>query len=198
MERLLKTANRITKSREEAEEAVQDTFLKVYRHVGGFRGECKLSTWLITITRNHALMIVRKKRHPVLSIDAASGDEGRNIATTLIATGSSPEDICIDQQRWERLLLSIERLPNPRRDIFELHFRRDMRVTEIAQLRGLSVSAVKAQLHRTTQGLREADSGYIQQKRVKRNQRTIRRSRPSVLRPTLEIAGPITERRPDC
>jgi RNA polymerase sigma-70 factor (ECF subfamily) len=119
MHRLLKTASRITKSHEEAEDVVQETFLTVYRHVAGFRGECKLSTWLTTITRNHALMVLRKKRHPVLSIDAASGSEGHTISTTLIATGSSPEDKCIDQQLLDRLLLSIERLPSHRRDIFE-------------------------------------------------------------------------------
>lgn len=122
MHRLLKTASRITKSHEEAEDVVQETFLRVYRHVAGFRGECKLSTWLTTITRNHALMVLRKERHPVLSIDAASGSEGHTISTKLKATGSSPEDKCIDQQLLDRLLLSIERLPSHRRDMFELHF----------------------------------------------------------------------------
>jgi RNA polymerase sigma-70 factor (ECF subfamily) len=171
MHRLLKTASRITKSHEEAEDVVQETFLTVYRHVAGFRGECKLSTWLTTITRNHALMVLRKKRHPVLSIDAASGNEGHTISTTLIATGSSPEDKCIDQQLLDRLLLSIERLPSHRRDIFELHFAWDMRTAEIAQLQGISVSAVKSRLHRTTRDLR--------QKRFTPSREAIQCSRPS-------------------
>lgn len=176
-DRLLRTANRITNSHEEAEEAVQDTFLKVHRRVAEFRGECKLSTWLITITRNHALMAIRRKRHPVLSIDASSEDERHFAWNKLLATGLSPEDICIDQQLWRRLRLSIDRLPRPRRDLFELRFKQDMRIADIAQLLGLSVSAVKLRLRRTVQHLRKAENRDLRPEPAMREQRAMQDAR---------------------
>ena len=188
-DRLLRTARRITRSREEAEDAVQDTFLTVHRHVAGFRGECKLSTWLITITRNHALMTIRRKRHPVLSIDASSENERYFVSNKLIATGLSPEDIYIDQQLRCRLLLFIDRLPRPRRDIFELRFKRDMRLADIAQLLGLSVAAVKSRLRRTIEVLREVESGYLRQKAARRDLRAMEDFRPPVQLPPLEMSG---------
>jgi RNA polymerase sigma-70 factor (ECF subfamily) len=59
--RLLKTALNITNNREDAEEAVQDAFLKAFKHLDNFRGHSRFVTWLTRITINQALMVMRAR-----------------------------------------------------------------------------------------------------------------------------------------
>ena len=59
---LLRIAHSVTHNREDSQDAVQETFLKAYQHLGDFRGDSKFSTWLIRITVNQSLMKLRKQR----------------------------------------------------------------------------------------------------------------------------------------
>jgi RNA polymerase sigma-70 factor (ECF subfamily) len=60
--RLLRIAHNVTHNREDAQDAVQETFLKAFQHLDGFREDSKFSTWLIRITVNQSLMKLRKQR----------------------------------------------------------------------------------------------------------------------------------------
>src|ERR1700751_3549600 len=70
LEKLFKSIWKITRNREDAEDAVQETLLKAYSHLDQFRGASRFSTWLITIGVNQALMGLRSRRKNLISLDA--------------------------------------------------------------------------------------------------------------------------------
>src|SRR5712671_5005509 len=73
-QQLFRAAHRITRSREDAEDAVQDSLLRAFVHIGDFEGRSNFGTWLTSITVNSALMILRKKRaSPEIAIGCNNG-----------------------------------------------------------------------------------------------------------------------------
>src|ERR1700733_15149688 len=90
--RILRIAERITRNREDAEDAVQDSFLRAYVHLHDFDGRSSLSTWLTRIAINSALMILRKRRAVVeVSIDAPRDRDGDSGALDVADGAPGPE-----------------------------------------------------------------------------------------------------------
>lgn len=82
-----------------AEEAVQDTFLKAYRNLHSFRGDSKVSTWLISICRRSCLDMLRRKRHDVVSLDEVRRTHGREDRTDLkVAVEGALDDLPDDER----------------------------------------------------------------------------------------------------
>src|SRR3984957_19428780 len=91
--RVLKTLYRITRNREDAEDALQEAFLSAFLHARDFDGRSSFSTWFTRIAINSALMILRKKRtHPEQSIDGAGAD-GNERHWVMPETATSPEKL---------------------------------------------------------------------------------------------------------
>jgi RNA polymerase sigma-70 factor, ECF subfamily len=150
-------AFRITRNRQDAEDALQDSLLKAFCHLTGFQGKSSFSTWLTRIAINSALMILRKKRGwSEISLDGAdpfSDHHEQREAKSLI---EDPEGVYVRREREELLRNAILQLPPVVREAVELRQAEDYSTREIAQALGISVPAVKSRLSRARSTLRAA------------------------------------------
>jgi len=137
----------------EAEDLTQETFLRVFRKIHTFRGESAFSTWLHRLAVNVALMHLRKKSPPTVSIDATpdQNDEADSPAIDVGAPDLLLEG-SIDRINLERC---IKRLSVGYRTIFVLHDIQGYEHREIAEILGRSVGDSKSQLHKARTRLRE-------------------------------------------
>jgi RNA polymerase sigma-70 factor, ECF subfamily len=156
-QRLLKTAMRITKNREDAEDVVQESFLKVFKKIDSFRGASKFSSWLTRIVINRALMLIRGNTQNSVSIDEGMEVGNRAKRPEITAGGYTPEQLCA-QREFEVLMLNLENVRKSSRRVMELRVKHDLSEIEIAQALNLTLSAVKARLYRGRLDLREAMS----------------------------------------
>jgi RNA polymerase sigma-70 factor (ECF subfamily) len=145
--RAFKAAYRITKNRDDAEDAMQDTWMKAYAHLNTFNGTAKFSTWLTRIAVNSSLMILRRRRaHPETSIEVTDGDTSQHweIADT---TESAGERYGM-HERVELLRRAISRLHPTLRNVIEIHHSNDGSLKEVAEFAGISVAATTSRLLR--------------------------------------------------
>jgi RNA polymerase sigma-70 factor, ECF subfamily len=148
-------AYRITRNRQDAEDALQDSFLKAFMHVKDFEERSSFSTWLTRIAMNSALMLLRKKRHGFeISIDNTDGHAGNFETWELRSPMEDPESRYVRRERESALREAIVRLPQVFRDVVELRQAREYSTREIAQALGISVPAVKSRLSRAKSALR--------------------------------------------
>ena len=158
--RALQTAYRITRNRQDAEDALQDSLLKAFTHLKTFQGKSSFSTWLTRIAINSALMILRKKRGCFeISIDGSDSIDdsgGRYERWEIRSLTEDPESRLAREEREEMLRDAILRLPRVCREVIELRQAKDYSTREIAQALGISVPAVKSRLSRAKMTLRSA------------------------------------------
>jgi RNA polymerase sigma-70 factor, ECF subfamily len=155
-QQLFRTAIRIVKNKEDAEDAVQETFLKAYRKMSTFQGNAALATWLTSIAVNTCLMILRKKRkHPHVSLDE-SRESGHAWIESLADPSSGIEDRYVERQRNELLSSAISRLKPKLRSIVEDHQYNDFTMAELASRSNLSIPAAKSRLLRARVALRKS------------------------------------------
>ncbi|HET7131515.1 MAG TPA: RNA polymerase sigma factor [Gammaproteobacteria bacterium] len=160
--RLFRTARAILRDDAEAEDALQEAYLQVYRAIGAFRGEAKLSTWLVRIVANEALMRMRKRtrRAEILPFQpGASDSEIHQIADTNM--DDTPE---VSAQRTEMRRLieaQIDLLPDDFRAVFMLRSVEEMSVEETAEALGIPPATVRTRLFRARSLLREGLAAKI-------------------------------------
>lgn len=107
-ERLSRAAHRITRSREDAEDAVQDALLLAFVYLGDFDSRSSFSTWLTRITINSALMILRKKRAtPLAPFEEISKISTSAPPSELHEPGPSPEVFCMQRERKRILSMAM-------------------------------------------------------------------------------------------
>jgi len=152
--RLFRAVQRITRNREDAEDAVQDSFLNALRHLKSFDGRSTFSTWLTRIGINSALMILRKKRNSrEISVYGSTEDEP---TWEVPDSAPNPERRYAERER-DRFLRSALQLLSPGiRRALELHAVQDNSVGETALQLGISVSAAKARVFRAKAVLRKS------------------------------------------
>jgi RNA polymerase sigma factor (sigma-70 family) len=110
-QRILRTTFRITRNREDAEDAVQDAFLKAFTHMKDFDGRSSFSTWLTRIAINSALMILRKKRlGREISVDALSEQNESGIVWEISDSKPGPETQYLQEEREQLLWKAISGL----------------------------------------------------------------------------------------
>jgi RNA polymerase sigma-70 factor (ECF subfamily) len=151
---LYRTARAILRDDAEAEDAVQEAYLQAYRALADFRGQSKLSTWLVRITANEALM--RRRRN------ARTADVPTDVAPEDLPSGRpGPEG---DAQRGEvrRLLEThIDALPDPYRAVFMLRAVEELSVGETAAALGIPEATVRTRYFRARSLLREWMGGRV-------------------------------------
>jgi RNA polymerase sigma-70 factor, ECF subfamily len=153
--KVFQAAYRITRNRQDAEDALQDSFLKAFVHVKDFQERSSFSTWLTRIAINSALMMLRKKRNGFeISIDSADRHAGNFEAWELRSPIEDPESRYVRRERERALREAIVRLPQVFRDVVELRQAREYSAREIAQALSISVPAVKSRLSRAKSALR--------------------------------------------
>jgi RNA polymerase sigma factor (sigma-70 family) len=155
--RILRTTYRITKNREDAEDALQDSFLRAFVHIQDFDARSSFSTWLTRIAINSALMIVRKKRSaPELSIDHAADHGGNPGFVNVPDPAPNPEAYCAQREREGILRDAICALRPTIRQAVEFQKLQEHSLQDTAKMMGLSVTAAKSRLYHAKAALRES------------------------------------------
>ena len=133
---------RVVQCREEAEELTQDVWMKAFRHLSAFKGECKFSTWLYRIAYNTALSAVRKKKEQRVDFDESQWAHIPDEAVDSLLA-ETPE-----QRDLQALDRALTRLPDEECALIWLFYKEEKSIEEMAEISGLSASNVKVKLHR--------------------------------------------------
>jgi RNA polymerase sigma-70 factor (ECF subfamily) len=153
--KIFRLTQNITQNREDAEDAMQEAFLKAFEHLQAFEGNSRFYTWLVRIAVNQALMKLRRRRPNVVSLDEEV-DTGEDMLPREVEDwGPSPAD------RYEILTKVIGELDPPFRIVFQLRDIEELSTEETAEALGLSIPAVKSRLLRARLKLRQTLNQYF-------------------------------------
>ena len=139
---------RMVPSHDDANDLLQNTFMKAWQSLENFRGEAKLSTWLHKIAINESLSFLeREKKRASVSLDA--DDAGAEVASI------SADDEIDGERLAEALRKAVETLPEKQRLIFNMKYFDDMKYEEISEILGTTVGALKASYHIATKKIEQ-------------------------------------------
>jgi RNA polymerase sigma-70 factor (ECF subfamily) len=126
----------------EAEDAAQETFVRVYKHLGAYDPQQRLSSWILAVASHYCIDRLRRRRIKWLSLD--------NILSLrpIAADAVQPEDTIIEHESCTELRGLLQSLPVEYRLVIVLRYWQDLSYAEIAQVVGTTESAVKSRLHR--------------------------------------------------
>jgi RNA polymerase sigma-70 factor (ECF subfamily) len=143
---------------EEARDAAQETFLKVYRGLSGFRGEAGLKTWIYRIALNQAMNQQRwwRRRHrdETISLDLSRGDDDLTLGNCLPATAESPEQLAIAGERERSIMKALGEVKQEYKVVLILREIEELSYEEIAAAVGISIGTVKSRIARGREELR--------------------------------------------
>lgn len=143
--KVFSTALRMVSNRADAEDITQDVFVKVFKKVGSFRGDAKLSTWVYRITVNACLDFLRRRKlRQTVPLEDCTSAGSRPIGVGPLIESTLPK------------------LPAGYREVFVLYDIQGLKHSEIAEILGITEGASKSQLHRARAFLRRELSPYIE------------------------------------
>jgi RNA polymerase sigma-70 factor (ECF subfamily) len=142
-------AFRICSNHEEAEEIAQDSFIKAYKSLKGFKMKSSFSTWLHRIVYNTAISHVRIKKKGVLSLEDFPAD-----ATDFIGTNTSEEE-AEKEYRSSLINFALQKINEEERGLISLYYYEEMSTEEISDVTGISKSNIKVKLFRARQKMLE-------------------------------------------
>ncbi len=151
----------ITGNAEDAEDAMQDAFLKSYTHLQNFHGDSRFYTWLVRIAANEALMRLRKRRPNQFSLDEPIQGEDDLMPREIEDWEPSPEQRYAQSEMQGILKEVIAQLEPDYRIVFVLRDVEELSTEETAQTLGISIPAVKSRLLRARLKLRQKLSRYF-------------------------------------
>jgi RNA polymerase sigma-70 factor, ECF subfamily len=156
--KLFRVARAILRDDAEAEDALQEAYLQAYSSVAGFRGEAKLSTWLVRLVANEALARRRKheRRSNIVPISGSPDDYEH-----VMSNEEQPQGQAERQEIRRVLEQKIDQLPDGYRAVFVLRALEELSVEETATALGLHEATVRSRFFRARSQLREALSREI-------------------------------------
>ena len=153
--KLIQSAQRITRNREDAEDALQDAFLRGFIHIKNFDGRSSFSTWLTRIAINSALMTLRKKRSS-REIPIGSGElDGNGTGWDVPDPSANPEKLYAQRETERILREAICDLRPTNRQAVEFQLR-ELSMEETAEMTDVSVAAAKGRLFHGRRALSKA------------------------------------------
>ncbi len=157
---LFVSARSILKNDADAEDCAQEAILKAFKHIGGFRGDCRFSTWLVSIVINEARMRLRKNRWTE-SIDEVD-DEGNSVVRDCADPRPLQLDVVLNDQLRAALQDAIAGLSPIYREVFAMRDINQMSIAETAEALKITEATVKVRLLRARLKLRRAmlDRGF--------------------------------------
>jgi RNA polymerase sigma-70 factor, ECF subfamily len=162
---VFRIAQHITQNREDAEDVVQDAFLKAYQNLAQFQGQSKFYTWLVRIAVNEALMRLRRRRpERMVSLDEDVKTEDDSVPREVADWSPNPEQLYSQSELHDILTKTIQGLPPSFRTVFVLRDVEGLSTEEAAEALDLSIPAVKSRLLRARLQLRERLSRYFQKR----------------------------------
>ena len=130
-----------------AEDISQEVFIKCYKHVGNFRGDASIKSWIYRITVNTAKDFIKKKSFRVLKFPKWFFEN--------LKKSESPEEVFLQYDQNEQLLQNVFALPIKYREVIVLYYFQELRVHEIAETLNINMSTVKTRLSRGRSILKE-------------------------------------------
>ena len=163
--KIYRLAKHITQNDEDAEDVLQESFLKAYSHLDSFHGESKFYTWLVRIAVNEALMKLRKRKSDkTVSLDEPQ-DTGEDLVARDIAVWEDdPEKTYSREELADILSKAVDSLKPSFRTVFVLRDIEELSTEDTAETLGISIPAVKSRLLRARLQLREKLTRYFKRK----------------------------------
>lgn len=169
-ERIYRLALKMTGNSQDAEDVLQETFIKAFNHIESFEGRSKVSTWLYRIAVNESLMLLRKRKDGIIDIDAGvKTDNGDILPRQIIDWCCLPEKELMSGEAREHIKQAIRKLSDANRAAFLLRDVEGLSTRETAKALDISESAVKVRLMRARMQLREDLTSFFAQKMAKEN-----------------------------
>ncbi len=167
---IYRLAMRMLSNPQEAEDVLQETFLKALRALPNFEGRSSLSTWLYRIAVNEALMMIRKRKPEVsLSATADNGEEDEDgEEMQIVDWGHMPESELLSTEARRNIDQAIEKLPETLKVVFLLRDVEGLSIEDTADSLGISQAAVKTRLLRARLRLRDELSTYYRERMVEK------------------------------
>ncbi|MDR3698043.1 MAG: sigma-70 family RNA polymerase sigma factor [Candidatus Sulfopaludibacter sp.] len=163
--KIFRLAQHITQNREDAEDVLQETFMKAYEHLDQFQGNSKFYTWIVRIAVNQALMkLRRRKTDKSVSLDETIDTGEDTIVREIAAWDENPEQKFSREELGGVLDTAIQSLEPLYRSVFVLRDMEELSTEETAEALNLSVPAVKSRLLRARLQLREKLTRYFKRK----------------------------------
>ncbi|MBD3235643.1 MAG: sigma-70 family RNA polymerase sigma factor [Candidatus Eisenbacteria bacterium] len=151
---IYRLAWRMMRQDEEAQDVVQETFMRVFRALHTYDQSRKFSTWILRICTNLCIDRYRRRRMKLLSIDASEQEEARS-PIVLVDRGRSPFEAYQRSAMRAALDRLVQRLPPIYRAVIELRYQQSLSYDEISEVLGIPLGTVKARLHRAHRHLKE-------------------------------------------
>ena len=163
--KLYRVALAVLRNEGDAEDVVQDAFLKAYGNLAQFQEQSKFYTWLVRIAVNEALMKLRRRRpERMVSLDEEVKTEDDSLPREVADWSPNPEQMYNQAELREILTRTIQGLPPGFRTVFVLRDVEGLSTEETAQALELSIPAVKSRLLRARLQLRERLSRFFQKR----------------------------------
>lgn len=135
-----------TNNKQEAEDITQETFIKIMNSIGSLKDQTKLKTWILSITRNTAMDLHRKRKFVSLFPDWAIGKD---------KDSDTPEDRLIRKGEWTELQSALLKLKQQYRTVVILRGLKELSIKETAEILGCSEAKVRVDYHRALQLLKK-------------------------------------------
>lgn len=154
--KIYRIGKNITQNNEDAEDVLQETFLKAYEHLSGFQGNSKFYTWIVRIAVNEALMKLRKRKGDrFVSLDEPIETGEEEVKREIAVWDDNPEQRYSREEMQRILDEAVDDLKPDFRTVFVLRDIEELNTEETAEALGISVPAVKSRLLRARLALRE-------------------------------------------
>jgi RNA polymerase sigma-70 factor (ECF subfamily) len=154
-------AFRLTRNSDEAADVVASAFVRVYRSIGNFKGQCAFTSWLYRIVTNCYLDIKKQKsRTECVSVDGALDFDGKPMDLELEYTGASAFDEYIRGEKNQAIEGALEELPEYQKAILLMYHVQMLTYEEIADVIEAPIGTVKSRLNRARGSLSQAMSGF--------------------------------------
>jgi RNA polymerase sigma-70 factor (ECF subfamily) len=163
--RIFRLAKHITQNEEDAEDVLQEVFLKAFTHLQGFEGQSKIYTWLVRIAVNESLMKLRKRKSDrTVSLDEPVETGEDEMVREVAVWEETPEQRYSQEELRTILDSAVDQLAPIYRTVFMLRDVEELSTEETAEALGLSVPAVKSRLLRARLQLRETLTRHFKRK----------------------------------
>lgn len=150
---------RLTGSREEAEDLMQDTFVLAFKNLGSLKEDSKFQSWLFRIAQNNVFQKYRGKLPQMESIDVSNENESG--ITDLTSPAKGPEESVLTRELEHMVEKAINELPEKYRQVFVLSAVQHLSYQEISEIVGRSLASVKSDIHRARVEVRDKIKEYL-------------------------------------
>ena len=138
---------RMVVSHEDAEDVLQETFIKVFRHLDDFRAESSLSTWIYRIATNECIRFLNRKKEETVSTEEMQAE----LMNKLMAS----EYVDYDNAMEVKFQQAILRLPEKQRLVFNLRYYDELKYEDISRITGIKTETLKANYHFAKEKIKE-------------------------------------------